>query len=79
MVKEKRFEIDFYHLIKKITEPSIFVAISSYRDPELCVTLIDLMDKAYNPDRVYIGVVEQNDPLDVYSAHAKNSGLHPLQ
>lgn len=56
-----------------IVEPSIFVAISSYRDPELCLTLRDLFEKAYNPDRVYVGIVEQNDPKDPVTCFAKNT------
>ena len=32
-----------------ITQPTILVSISSYRDPELCVTIEDLFHKALNP------------------------------
>lgn len=50
------------HYIKKynhrheLIHPRIFVAISSYRDPELCMTLEDLFDKAIFPHRIYIGI-----------------------
>lgn len=73
--KERKRLREKYGKRSELTEPTIFVAISSYRDPELCVTLLDLMDKAYNPARVFVGVVEQNDPIDKYSSHAKNSKL----
>jgi hypothetical protein len=45
---------------------SIFVQIASYRDPELVPTIIDLLSKAKNPDRIKIGVVNQyaNDEFD---------------
>lgn len=54
------------------TSPTIFVAISSYRDPELCITLKDVFRKAFNKKRVIIGVVEQNDPSDPYTSHIVN-------
>jgi [Skp1-protein]-hydroxyproline N-acetylglucosaminyltransferase len=56
-----------------LTEPTIFVAISSYRDPELCFTIRDLFDKARNPSRVFVGVVEQNDSSDALTCHIKNA------
>jgi hypothetical protein len=54
---------------------TIFVAISSYRDSELCITLQDIWNKALHPERVFFGIVEQNDIEDAYTAHAKNSGI----
>lgn len=57
---------------KECTDPTIFVSISSYRDPELCLTVRDLFVKAFNPKRVYVGVVEQNaddDPFSSYIDH----------
>ncbi len=54
---------------KDLNNPTIFVAISSYRDPELCFTIRDLYEKAYNPNRVYVGIVEQNDTKDQASCH----------
>lgn len=64
-----------YHGRKEITTPTIFVAISSYRDPELCHTLRDLVLKAHNPERVFIGVVQQNDPGDPPEFCAENAGV----
>lgn len=89
--KERQKYDKKYSNKSEFTEPSIFVAISSYRDPELCVTLQDMMEKAYRPNRIFVGVVEQNgnqngifhhfsdlfyfDPKDPLSSHSKNSGL----
>lgn len=53
-----------YGSIDKIMNPKIFVAISSYRDPQLCYTLYDLFDKALNKNRIMVGVVEQNKDDD---------------
>ena len=44
---------------------TIFVQIASYRDPELPNTLKDLLDKAYNPDRLKICVAWQNNKEDL--------------
>ena len=42
--------------------PSIFVSIASYRDKECLPTVQDLFAKAEHPNRVFVGVYEQNDP-----------------
>jgi hypothetical protein len=38
----------------------IFISIASYRDDECKDTVIDLFEKAAHPERVFIGVVQQN-------------------
>ncbi len=43
-------------------QPTIFVSIASYRDPECLKTVLDLFAKADHPNRVFVGVYEQNDP-----------------
>lgn len=43
-------------------QPRIFVAIASYRDPELSATVKDLFDKAAQPDLIRIGICLQRDP-----------------
>ncbi|CAE7827708.1 gnt1 [Symbiodinium sp. CCMP2592] len=43
-------------------DPSIFVSIPSYRDPECQYTIRDLFSKALKPERVFIGVCWQADP-----------------
>jgi hypothetical protein len=43
---------------------SIFVAIPSYRDPELCATLADLFAKARWPDDVHACVCWQHSPSE---------------
>jgi len=45
-------------------EDSIFISISSYRDPELCNTINDLWLKAYNNKRIIVGIVQQNNKED---------------
>jgi [Skp1-protein]-hydroxyproline N-acetylglucosaminyltransferase len=59
--------------VSKYTKPTIFVALSSFRDPELCITIEDLLKKAAYPERIRIGVVEQNDPSDDFTCHAANA------
>jgi hypothetical protein len=41
----------------------IFVSVASYRDPEAILTVSDLFLKADQPDRVVVGLYEQNDPV----------------
>lgn len=40
---------------------SIFVSIASYKDPEVFPTVIDLFEKAKNPDKVFVGVMLQDE------------------
>ncbi|MFO0389268.1 MAG: GlcNAc-transferase family protein [Alphaproteobacteria bacterium] len=46
-----------------ITLPKIFVAIASYRDPECQHTLRDLFAKAKHPERIFVGICWQFDPI----------------
>src|SRR5579872_4687274 len=39
---------------------TIFVSVISYRDPECVVTINNLFDRAYDPSRVTVGLVQQN-------------------
>jgi len=61
-----------YSKTREYWNSTIMVSISSYRDSELCLTLRDLIEKALNPSRLSICVVEQNDIMDEYTCHAKN-------
>ena len=45
--------------------PTIFVSIASYRDSECPQTVVDLFDKADHPERIFIGLVQQNDTSDI--------------
>jgi len=49
--------------------PSIFVSVASYRDSECSKTIDELFRKAKFPDRIFVGVCEQNsdDPNEVCS------------
>ena len=57
---------------------SIFVSLASYRDPECANTLIDLFTRAKYPERVFVGVCQQNadeDPdcmVDALAPYEKN-------
>lgn len=51
-----------YH--SPIKPDSIFVSLASYRDPECNTTLYDLFSKAKFPERVFVGVCQQNAPDD---------------
>ena len=46
------------------TDPTIFVQIASYRDPECQHTVHDLFDKAAKPGRIKVGICWQFDPLE---------------
>lgn len=45
-----------------LSQLTIFVSIASYRDSECIHTVRDLFAKAEHPQRVFVGVYEQNDP-----------------
>jgi hypothetical protein len=42
------------------SDDSIFVSVASYRDEYCPQTLIDMYEKAANPEKLYIGLVQQN-------------------
>jgi hypothetical protein len=52
-----------------MTQPTIFVQIASYRDPECQWTVKDLFDKAEHPDRIFVGQCLQEDPIE--DAHCR--------
>jgi|GEM_PF-801106 len=58
--------------------PSIFVAIASYRDPEIEPTLADMFAKAKYPDRIRAGVCLQTDPKEDTKCTI-NPALRPKQ
>lgn len=41
--------------------PSLFIGIAAYRDPICRSTVLDALGTARHPDRIVIGVVQQND------------------
>lgn len=43
---------------------TIFVSVPSYRDPDLVHTIVDLFDKALCPQRIFVGICEQNAETD---------------
>lgn len=45
-------------------DKTIFVSIASYRDPDCKNTLSNLFANAENPARVFVGICEQNAPLE---------------
>ncbi len=57
---------------EKKTDNTIFVQIASYRDPQLVLTLEDMLDKSDNPKNIRIGIAWQHckddawDNLDKY-------------
>lgn len=52
-------------MVELYKEDTIFVSIASYRDPECHATLSDLFAKAKYPERVFVGVCQQNAPDDI--------------
>lgn len=51
---------------------SIFVSVASYRDTECMTTLNDMFSKAKHPERIFVGICEQNSPQ-------KNEQCVPLE
>ena len=45
-------------------DETIFVSIASFRDLECPPTVEDMFAKARNPRRLFLGIIEQNDPSD---------------
>lgn len=45
-----------YKSIWQLEPPSIFVSIAAYADRQLIPTILDLLENAANPSRVYIGI-----------------------
>ena len=48
-----------YQYSKK-TKNTIFVSVASYRDTECMKTIVDLFEKAENPNNIYVGICQQN-------------------
>jgi predicted 2-oxoglutarate/Fe(II)-dependent dioxygenase YbiX/peroxiredoxin len=46
------------------SQARIFVQIASYRDPECHHTIRDLFEKASHPERIFVGVCWQYDPVE---------------
>ena len=44
------------------SDPTIFVSIASYRDPDLNNTILSLLQNARHPSRIFVGICLQNDP-----------------
>lgn len=42
--------------------PTIFMSVASYRDADCSDTIRDIFAKAEHPDRVFVGICEQNSP-----------------
>lgn len=56
---------EIYQICKATApEDTIFVSVASYRDPECADTVFDLFQKAACPYRIYVGVCQQNYPVD---------------
>lgn len=45
-------------------QPTIFVSVASYADPDVAATLADAFARARHPERLRIGVCAQEDPAD---------------
>eukprot|EP01036_Dinobryon_divergens_P044917 gene44917-59954_t len=46
-------------------DSTIFLTIASFLDKLCAVTLFNLYSKALHPERVFVGVVQQNAPEDI--------------
>ena len=54
-------------------EDLIFVSVASYRDPDTQKTLDCLIESAYNPKRLRIVVIEQNDKTDKFACEPRDN------
>lgn len=54
------------------SDDSIFVSVASYRDEYCPQTLIDMYEKAANPEKLYIGLVQQNCEANCKSGVLEN-------
>jgi hypothetical protein len=61
-----------------IARETIFVSVASYRDPRCWDTIRDLYTKAKYPDRVFVGIVEQNNYEDT-NASSQESCIKPSE
>jgi len=50
---------------KPKSQRTIFVSVASYRDKECPNTVRELFSKASNPERIYIGICQQNNETDI--------------
>ena len=55
-----------------LAQPTIFVSVASYRDDQCFKTIEEMFAKAARPDRVFVGVVEQNKYDDKVAAEREN-------
>ena len=53
----------------KVNERTIFVSIVSYSDPLCNATLKSLFEKAKNPERIFVGLVEQELPGSAFKIY----------
>jgi hypothetical protein len=49
---------------KKVSNPTIYIQIAAYRDPELLNTLRDCLANADHPDRLRFGIAWQHSPYE---------------
>ena len=63
------YRIDALGATNQPRRPTIFVSVASYRDSECSKTIHELFSKAKHPERVFVGVCEQNsdDPKETCS------------
>lgn len=48
------------HWTTEESQPTIFVSIASYRDPDCGDTIRSLIQNAHNPSRIHLGIYQQN-------------------
>ena len=56
----KMVEIDDHHTNEQVTLPTIYIGIASYRDPWCYKSVHTAFARARYPERIYVGVVQQN-------------------
>lgn len=63
----------------EILKATIFVSVPSYRDPEVAATVANLFKQAAHPERVFVGVCQQNEPGDADCRSSPEAKQHESQ
>jgi UDP-GlcNAc:polypeptide alpha-N-acetylglucosaminyltransferase len=62
--RDNYFNSAKWDITQNIFDQTFFVAIASFRDVECPPTILDMMRKAANPRRIFLGIIEQNEHGD---------------
>lgn len=61
------------------TDGSIFLSVATYRDENCMNTIMDAYEKAQNPEKLFVGLVQQNCQQDCLSGIMEDGKSHPIE